>query len=138
MLLYFYNYISLDHVIIYFCRITCFQSCYQVIFFFMFLTCINTRLETLLCLETKLRTLLCFCRVPQSKFETNRSRGSWVIIRHQTDKARMFLYTLLAWEPSFAWNLIFPYKVNPLSLDFLQNNPRVLPSSLIKVWGKLV
>ena len=42
-------------------------------------------------------------------------------------------------EPSFAWNLIFSTKVNPLNLEFLnqaKNIRMVLPSSHIKMLGK--
>ena len=124
MLLYFYNYISLDLSLHFDNRLFLQNNVFSVMLpsniFLCVLDFINTRLETQLCLETKLRTFLCFCRVPQSKFETNRSRGSWVIIRHQTDKERMFLYTLLAWEPSFAWNQIFPYNSEPTQLRFLK------------------
>ena len=45
--------------------------------------------------ETKLRTFQWFYRFPQSKFESNKSKGSWVFIEHPkkyTNRDYYFIY----------------------------------------------
>jgi len=42
---------------------------------------------------------------------------------------------VLAWEPSFTWNLTFRYENKPTKL---QTIPVVPPSFPIKIWGKSV
>ena len=59
-------------------------------------------IHTFQILKPELKTFQCFFRVPGSKFEANRSRGSLVIIGH-TNKHHNRDYNficILAWEPS--------------------------------------
>ena len=63
------------------------------------------------------------------KIEANRSRNSWVMIgltNKQTDKQRLQIYIILAWEPSDAQDTISSITITI-----------ILPSSPIKIWGKL-
>ena len=82
--------------------------------------------------QTKLRTFPLFYRVLQTKFEENRSIGFFAIAghpkRHFLGKL-LYIYKVLAWEPSFACR----------SKQFLKLNIFVVWTSChVKIWSKSV